>query len=227
MPTEAIELLRAQAGTFRIYRAGTELADVVAYTLESYRKRFPDQSWEGHFKQLSPGGPGEFPSYAVRPMVRWGVADTGIFKRRWNVTLPDWMQEFYGEITCALLPMLNPISIKSPAEAVYHEEEMREASGETNLPYRVIRFADAAGDGTGFSLRQRLSDDTWHIIPTSGRFSRAEYQSESWEEVRSDTDINQWLLRMLRTDGHPLKIGNEDIEPMPYYREEGDFHLER
>jgi hypothetical protein len=146
-----------------------------------------------------------YPVYATKPIVRWDAADTTMFQRRLSVTFPDWMEEFYRNVSGMALLMLNQIHVMHPDEAVYREQEARDDTDQTGLPYGLIRFADAAADGTGFSLRQRLKDDTWHIMMTPPRISKAEYQSDELENEGCDNDINEWLLRMIRTDAHPLR----------------------
>ena len=211
---EAMQLLRAEQERFRYYETDTSLVDNVNVMLADLRKMYPRDDWEGFIREITPPSGDLGGVYGARPIIKWGLANTSIFKTKWGVVLPDWMEEFYGQIICGLLPMLNQIRIFSPEEAVAAEDERRKASEEQHLPCRLIRFADGASDGSGFSLRQRLCDDQWEIIVTSGSFSVESYQSEEWEgDEDKDKNINDWLLRMLQTDGHPLMIGNIH-EPM-------------
>ncbi|WP_029190883.1 hypothetical protein [Verrucomicrobium spinosum] len=215
----ALDLLKSEELQYRFYAMGSDIRAVVDCTLKDFRVRFPDQSWDGYLVEVAEGKRDQYPLWGVRRIVKWGRADFSIFRKRWGVSVPEWMEEFYSKVTCALLPMLNQIYIMSPEEAVAAEEARRESMGESALPYRLIRFADGGDDGTGFSLRQRLDDDSWEIVPTGPQYTAMEYQSAIWEQPGlSDRDVNAWLLRMLNTDGHPLMIGNEEFEPMPYRR---------
>ena len=183
--------------------------------LKRLRLQFPQDNWDGYYQEID-SGEGERPFICgTKPIIKWGAADTSIFGKRWGIALPHWMEEFYSQVTCGLLPMLNQIRILSPEEAVHSEDGRREACGELHLPYRLIRFADGAIDGGGFSLRQKLADDQWEIIKTGVEYNTEEYQSEEWEGGDDkDVDVNAWLLRMLNTDGHPLMIGRGHVEPM-------------
>jgi hypothetical protein len=212
---EAIDLLREEQKRFRYYEVHALLLDNVNLALKDFRQKYPQDNWDGYLQEITCRSADEPAIYGTKPIIKWGPADTSIFRKKWGIELPGWMEEFYSQVTCGLLPMLNQIRIFSPEEALTSEDERREACDELHLPYRLIRFADGAPDGSGFSLRQRLSDDTWEVIPSSIESSTEEYQSEDWEYVvEKDKDINAWLLRMLNTDGHPLMIGRGQYEPM-------------
>jgi hypothetical protein len=212
---EAIDLLREEQKRYRYYEDYDSLCDSVDNLLEDFRQRYPQEVWEGYLREVQPHSANKPGIYGTKPIIKWGAADTSIFRKQWGIQLPDWMEEFYSQITCGILPMLNQIRIYSPEDVVKSEDEIRAACNQLHLPYRHIRFADGADDGTGFSLRQRLSDDSWEIILSSFNYSAADYQSEKWEHVvEKDKDVNAWLIRMLNTDGHPLMIGSEEIEPM-------------
>jgi hypothetical protein len=220
---EALEELLKLETYYRLYRQGRRVEHLANKIRGKFTRRFGEHPWEDCCKLVQAGSESKYPLYATKPIIRWGAADTSMFRKRLSVVLPVWMEEFYNNVCGMALLMLNQIYIMPPDEAVYREVEDRECSDQTGLPYRLIRFADAAADGTGFSLRQRLKDDTWHIMMTTPRISKAEYQSDEWENEGCDNDINEWLLRMIRTDCHPLRSGGEEFEPMPYSRERDFF----
>lgn len=213
---EALQQLREAQTQFRYYEVHNCLLDKVETALTTFGLVYPEDDWSlsRYVQEISPPSDQHGGIYGTKPIIKWGTADTSVFKQKWGIVLPDWMEEFYRHVTCGLLPMLNQIRILSPEEAVAEEDERRMASEELHLPYRLIRLAEGASDGSGFSLRQRLCDDQWEIIVTSGSFSVESYQSEEWEgDAGKDKNINDWLLRMLQTDGHPLMIDNS-YEPM-------------
>jgi hypothetical protein len=230
MSPQFIQLLTDASSAFRRYEAGQSLKDVVDYTAVDYAKRYPDQSWSDHIRVIFPGRTSPNPEgedilaiYDTRALVRRGHCDVSQFRTVFGVELPGWMVEFYSHVVCALLPMLNQINILTIEESIAYESKRREELGEANMPCRLIRFADGDPTGLGFSLYQRLSDATWQIV-TTPYFGTTTPQTpeEEWCEAETDSDITHWLQRMLATDGHPLIIGNESIEPMVWRRLEND-----
>jgi hypothetical protein len=216
---KALELLRQQEGEYRIYEPNSYLCDSMELAVSEFNVNYPDRDWSECYKRVPAIKEGAPPSVAARFLIRWAPADTSVFREELGVALPNWMEEFYGEITCAALPMLKFIEILSPAESVAHEHDRRRGLDETRDPCRLLRFSRAAADGFGFSLYRQLKDDRWVIVGTpywGCRMPKA--PADEWPESETDADINEWLLRLLETDGYPLIKGRKHGEPKYYDR---------
>jgi hypothetical protein len=210
----AVELLKREVHRFRRYETTKMLLDVVSYTLADYRERFPDQIWEDYIREVRPGHGSQLAICDTRPLVRWGPADTSIIRTKLGVELPEWMEDFYNQVTCAMLPMLNQIAIMTPEESVAYELDRKEQLDEVGLPCRLIRFANGDPTGVGFSLYKRLEDDQWMIVVSQYGTTTPLSRDDDWEYEWADLNINEWMARMFLTDGHPLFKGREEYEPM-------------
>lgn len=149
---------------------------------------------------------------SVRHLVKFGGADTSIFSSHFGVSLPDWAEAFYSQVSFGVLALKEVIRILPPHEAVAKELQYRQWRDETRLPYRIVRFASFGVQGDFFAFRRRAKDNEWRVIYLSHENRLEDYFSEEWDGYLEDLDIGAWLNRMLDTDGHPLMIGNEEFE---------------
>jgi hypothetical protein len=225
MAAQFKDLLREASETYRRYEAGQSMSDAVENAIAEFEGRFPDEDWKGRIQEIAPGWSNPDPNgddilaiYETRALVRWGRSNVDLFRTVLGVALPQWAEEFYSNVICAFLPMLNQIRILTVEEAIAHEANRREMFDESAMTGRLIRFAEGDPTGLGFSFYQRLGSLKWGIVATNRFKTRTPQQeSEEWALEETDADIDAWLRRMLATDGHPLIIDNE-FEPMAWRR---------
>jgi hypothetical protein len=207
---KAIELLREEQKRFRIYDDCNVEMD---FQIAEYKKSFPDQNWDDYLRVLSEE------RYAMRPMIRWGPADTSAFRTELGMILPDWMEEFYKQVTSAVLSMIECIVIMSPEDCVANQlgriDVLKKGGVVEPDPCRMVPIAECGADGAYFYLYQRL-DGRWSIIYGAGW--RTAPNEESAEDEDYDANIDEWIERLLRTDAFPLGKGNEEIEPKYFNR---------
>lgn len=206
----ALDLLRERQKEFHVFKTGNVQID---YFLKLYKKRFPDQDWSKCCVEINlPDGDAFSKVYAMKPFVRWGPADSTVIERELKTKAPAWLHEFYSEIECAALCFLGDVEILSPLKIVEAEMERREIVCEDEKGSRLILFAEESGSGYGFFAYQSR-EGAWRVVfGVSRGTDTAEVDEDAWKVEIGDSDIFEWLERMLATDAYPLIKGYERFE---------------
>jgi hypothetical protein len=129
-----------------------------------------------------------------------------------GVALPQSIHAFYSEVETCVLALRNLIWIKSPSEVVGFERMHRAfevEGGEQIQPVRLIRFAESLIDGICFAFRKGTTDDAWRIVTTWNEETTEYFQGAEFNG-HGDPSIDEWMKRLMNTDGHPIF---DDREP--------------
>ena len=206
----ALDLLRERQKEFHVFKMGNNM---INYFVKLYQERFPDEDWSRCSVEIDlPDGDAFSKVYAMKPFVRWGAADSMVIERELKTKAPAWLHEFYGEIECAALCFLTDVEILTPLEIVEAEMVRREIVGEDEKGSRLILFAEEPGSGYGFYAYQSREGDWQVVFGLSRGTGTAEVDEDAWKVEIGDSDIFEWLERMLATDAYPLIKGYERFE---------------
>ncbi len=219
----ANERLIQHATETRLYETAWEYLEHISPCLNRIRQRYPecsDQVVHG-FKMLRKATK-KIPQYqfAARHVVVTGSSDLEPIEKELAIVLPDFFKEFYSRVKCGLMLLRNPIVIFDAAEILDFAMLYRQIDLENGVPpepIRVLRFACVPPFPVCFAIRQSQRDGQWHVVYVSDEWTRDELVGEAlWPEAEQET-LEQWMSRLLATDGSPLVLGSKAYPP-PLWR---------
>ncbi len=208
----AAEQLKSVAGQVRTYCTDQDNPDLLFHLIDYYKARYGGD-WS-HAVKIVENTPDDW-TYETRHLIRFGEEDLSLVERHFEVSLPESAHAFYREITECVLSLRNVLVVMSPADIITFEEEIRAVSTDKSgiTPIRIIRFAHLIGTSTAFAFRKSCADERWRVTGISSTCTRLEvFHSSQADGFEDDEDIDAWMERMIRTDGFPLMVGNEEYE---------------
>jgi hypothetical protein len=219
----AAEQLIQHASETRVYETSYEYHGHISPNLNGLRKKYPEYSdqLEQCFQVLRKGTK-KNPKYqfAARHVVVPGNSDMGPIEKELGIVLPDFFTEFYSRVKCGVMVLRNPISVFD-AETIldfallYQQIDLE--NGVPPEPIRILRFACVPPFPVCFAIRQSQRDGRWHVVYVSDTWTRDEIVDDTlWPEAEHES-LDQWMSRLLETDGSPLVLGGKDYHP-PLWR---------
>lgn len=198
---KALEALKQEADHSRMYLTGTPMCDEVLWHVSDMTTRIPGIDWAGCCK--FPQGPPKRAPYEieVKHMIHWGRADALIMEDAFQVTLPDYVHEFYSKIQECVFNWKYSYQVLRPEDVVAWEKFHREEEGNKSLPVHLIRFCKIAGSSDSIAFRKHTQTGRWNIIYAALCDSTDYLQSSECDTSDWDEDLDAWLHRLMANDG--------------------------
>ncbi len=177
---------------------------------KSLANRHPSLSAEEHLHELESQNESEtrFQRLAVRHMCELGPADLGGLEEYIGCALPPDISRFFQSFGECILFLRYPIRIFSPTAIVERESMLREAERKAGCfvpcEVTVLRFTQIEVFASAFALR-KFQDGLWRVI-IWGDETTEDLQNSADEQFSSAgvENFDEWLIRLLKSDGYPL-----------------------
>ncbi|MFM2142764.1 MAG: hypothetical protein RLZZ476_1308 [Verrucomicrobiota bacterium] len=219
----AIQRLKEEAKKIRIYQTSlTSWTDSAEGFLNGIAARHPDFPIQEYYQEIErQNGAGQrIRKIAVKHACVPGKADTRELEDYIGQKLPEDLARFYGNFMEAALFLRHPIHIYPPSSIVEYERLIRDIErGSDRAPrsseVKVLRFVHIEVFAPMFALR-KFEDGGWRVIVWGGLETTAELQDPATErgEFHVET-FDEWLVRLLDTDGFPLSPFDPDFFDSP------------
>jgi hypothetical protein len=217
----AAELLLEHATHQRVYQTSCEYREHVDPYLADYATRHPEMaqqsSWFSVIEEVPTGDGGIRQTFSLKDIVIRGKSDFTLLEQQLDIELPDFFRDFYNQIQAAVLALLNPIVIYDVVEmlevAALHQQIDIE-NGHPATPTHILRFAAMPPFPAWFAIRRRPFDGVWKVVSvTSDNTHEGLWTERFWPESCQET-MDQWMRRLLETDGSPLTVGRSYPPPL-------------
>jgi hypothetical protein len=154
----------------------------------------------------------------ARHLIVEGKADWTRLENTFQMELPGCLKDFYSKIQTAALALDGLIIIESPDRIVDIESEHRRIERETKWgrpckEYSLLRFVSFPKTPRQLALRRWKSDGVWRVVVTYSHLDTHEMQKNDriFEEEQPMETLDEWMARILATNGSPVAIGFEGL----------------
>lgn len=201
----AVELLRGEADQIRNYRSRSNYFRELQSRIGDFQSKHPGIDWS-QCCQLVDGIPGKTEyQIAVKHAIKWGAADASVMEKHWGIKLPDWMHDFYSQVSEGIFTWGNLFQLHHPLDVIKLETLHRSSEGALKIPVRLIRFITIWSTADCFALMKNPGEETWQITYAALDDGTQWLQEQRADPAILDKDLEAWFSRMIATDALPVQ----------------------